>query len=64
MRIPTNHNPFSQGEVNFIEMIFYDELELDDESPASGTPGTPILEEGEEGGRGTRDLRNLLERKR
>ena len=43
--------------------MFYDELELDDESPALGTLGGPILEE-EEGGRGTRDLRNLLERKR
>ena len=63
VRIPTNHNPFSQGEVNFTETMFYDELEPDDESPAPGTPGAPILEE-EEGGRGTRDLRNLLERKR
>ena len=63
VRIPANRNPFSQGEVNFAEMMFYDELEPDDESPALGTPGAPILEE-EEGGRGTRDLRNLLERKR
>ena len=46
--------------------MFYDELELDDESHTPGTPGAPILEEEEEegGGRGTRDLRNLLERKR
>ena len=42
--------------------MFYDELEPDDESPALGTPGAPILEE--EGGTGTHDLRNLLERKR
>ena len=62
VRISTNHNPFSQGEVNFVETMFYDELEPDDETPASGTPRAPILEE-EEGG-GTRDLRNLLERKR
>ena len=64
VRIPANRNPFSQGEVNFAETMFYDELEPDDESPAPGTPGAPILQEEEEGGRGTRDLRNLLERKR
>ena len=68
IKIPTNHNPFSQGEVNFVETIFYDELELDDESPTPGTSRAPILEEEEEeeggGGKGTRDLRNLLERKR
>ena len=64
MRIPTNRNPFNQGEVNFVETMFYDELEPDDESPAPGTPGAPILEEEKEGGKGTRDLRNLLERKR
>ena len=64
MRIPVNRNPFSQGEVNFAETMFYDELELDDESPAPSTPRAPILEEEEEGGKGTRDLRNLLERKR
>ena len=63
MRIPANCNPFSQGEVNFTETMFYDELEPDDESPALGIPGAPILEE-EEGGKGTRDLRNLLESKR
>ena len=64
MRIPVNRNPFSQGEVNFAETMFYDELELDDESLAPGTPRALILEEEEEGGKGTRDLRNLLERKR
>ena len=32
VRIPTNLNPFSQGEVNFVETMFYDMLELDDES--------------------------------
>ena len=63
VRIPANRNPFSQGEVNFAETMFYDELEPDDESSAPGTPGAPILEE-EEGGRDTRDLRNFLERKR
>ena len=63
MRIPTNRNPFNQGEVNFIETIFYYELELDDENPAPGTPKAPILEE-EEGGMGDLDLKNLLERKR
>ena len=67
VRIPTNCNPFSQGEVNFAETMFYYELEPDDESLAPGTPGEPILEEeegGGGGGRGTRHLRNLLERKR
>ena len=64
MRIPANRNPFSQGEVNFAKTMFYDELEPDDESPAPGTSGAPILEEEDEGGRGTHDLRNLLERKR
>ena len=64
VRIPTNRNPFNQGEVNFAETMFYDKLEPDDESPASGTPRAPILEEEEEGGKGTCDLRNLLERKR
>ena len=63
VRIPTNRNPFSQGELNFVETMFYDELEPDDESPTPGIPGAPILEE-EEGGRGTHDLRILLERKR
>ena len=24
VRIPANHNPFSQGEVNFVETMFYD----------------------------------------
>ena len=70
MRIPANRNLFSQGEVNFAEIMFYDELEPDDENLAPGTPGAPIVEEEEEeeeeeeGGRGARDLRNLLERKR
>ena len=64
VRIPANRNLFSQGEVNFAETMFYDELEPDDESPAPGTPGAPILKEEERGGRGTCDLRNLLERKR
>ena len=65
MRIPTNRNPFSQGEVNFAKIMFYNELEPDDESPTPSTPGAPILEEEEEErGRGARDLRNLLERKR
>ena len=45
-----------------MEKMFYNELELDDESPTPGTPKAPILKE-EEGG-GTHDLRNLLERKR
>ena len=48
--IPANRNPFSQGEVNFVETTFYNEVEPDDESPASGTPRAPILEEEEEGG--------------
>ena len=47
VRISTNHNPFSQGEVNFVEIMFYNELDLDDESLTSGTPGAPILEEEE-----------------
>ena len=63
VRIPTNRNPFSQGEVNFVETMFYDELEPDDENPMLGIPRAPILEEEEEGGRDARDLRNLLERK-
>ena len=42
--------------------MFYDELEPNDESPTTGTLGTPILEEEERGG--THDLRNLLDRKR
>ena len=64
VRIPVNCNPFSQGEVNFAETMFYEKLELDDGSPALGTPGALFLKEEEEGGKGTRDLRNLLERKR
>ena len=62
VRIPANHNPFSQEEVNFVEIMFYDELEPDNESPMLGTLGAPVLEE-EEGG-GTYDLRDLLKRKR
>ena len=62
IRIPTNHSPFSQGEVNFVEIMFYDELESDDETLTSKNPRVPILEEEE--GKGTRDLRNLLERKK
>ena len=63
VRIPANHNPFSQEEVNFVETMFYNELKPDDENPTSGTPGAPILEEEEEG-EGARDLRKILERKR
>ena len=48
MRIPANRNPFSQGEVNFAETMFYNELEPDDESPAPSTLGAFILEEEEE----------------
>ena len=62
IRIPANPNPFSQGEVNFVEIMFYDELEPDDESPTLGTLRALVLEEEEVGG--TRDLRNLLDRKR
>ena len=62
VRIPANHNPFSIGEVNFVETMFYDKLELDNESPMPGTPGALVLEE-EEGG-GICDLRDLLKRKR
>ena len=45
-----------------MEIMFYDELEPDDESPTLGTLGALVLEEEEVGG--TRDLRNLLDRKR
>ena len=62
IRIPANHNPFSEGKVNFVETIFYNELEPNDESPTPRPLGALILKEEEEGG--TRDLRNLLERKR
>ena len=62
IRIAANHNPFSQGEVNFVETMFYDKLEPDNESPMLRTPGAPVLEEKEGGG--TCDLRNLLKRKR
>ena len=47
--------------MNFIEAIFYDELDSDDESPTLKTLGAPVLEEG---GGGTHDLRNLLDIKR
>ena len=47
IRIPANHNPFSQGEVNFVETMFYDELEPDNESPIPGALGTPVMEEEE-----------------
>jgi len=59
--ILANPNPFSQRKVNFIETIFYDELESDDESPMLETLRAPILEDEEEGG--THDLRHLLDRK-
>ena len=62
VRISANHNPFSQGEVNFVEKMFYDELEPDNESPMPGTLGALILEE-EKGG-GTCDLRDLIKKKR
>ena len=62
VRISANHNPFSQGEVNFVETMFYDELESDNESPMPGTLGALILEE-EKGG-GTCDLRDLIKKKR
>ena len=48
IRIPANPNPFSQGEVNFVEMMFYDKLRPDDKSPTPRTRGAPVLEE--EGG--------------
>ena len=47
VRIPANPNPFSQGEVKFVETMCYDELELDDKSPMLGTLGAPVLEEAE-----------------
>ena len=63
IRIPANPNPFSQGEVNFVETIFYDDLGSDDKSPTPGTLGALVLEEEDEGG-GTHNLRNLLEKER
>ena len=45
-----------------MEIIFYDQLVLDNESPMPGILGTLVLEE-EEGG-GTCDLRDLLKKKR
>ena len=62
IRIPANHNLFSQGEVNFVETMFYDELEPDNESLMPGTPRALVLEEEE--GRGTCNLRDLQKRKR
>ena len=47
IKIPTTNKPFSQGEVNFVETMFYSKLESNDESPTPGTLGTPILEEEE-----------------
>ena len=47
VRIPANHNSFNRGELNFMEMKFYSELEPNDESPTLGTSGAPILEEDE-----------------
>jgi len=61
-RTLTNPNPFNQGEVNFVETVFYNKLVPDDECPTLRTPGAPVLKE-EEGGN-TRDLRDLLDRKR
>ena len=63
IRIFASPSPFSRGEVNFIETMFYDELALDDECPAPGTLRAPVLEEEEEGSN-THDLRDLLDRKR
>ena len=45
-----------------MEIMFYDELEPDDESLVPGTLEAPVLEEEE--GWDTHDLRNLLDRKR
>ena len=51
-----------------METMFYDKLELDDESPMSGTLEAPVLEEEEEEEEEERGcaygLRNLLDRKR
>ena len=47
VRIPTNSNPFNQGEVKFMETMCYDELGRDDESPTLGTLEAPVLEEEE-----------------
>ena len=48
--------------MNFVEIVFYDELTPDDECPTLGTLRAPILEEEEEGN--THDLRDLLDKKR
>ena len=42
--------------------MFYDKLASDDECPAPGALGAPVLEEEE--GSNTHDLRDLLDRKR
>ena len=62
MRISASPSPFSRGEVNFVETMFYDKLASDDECPAPGALGAPVLEEEE--GSNTHDLRDLLDRKR
>lgn len=65
IRILANPNPFNQGEVNFIETMFYDELAPDEEYPMLGTPRALVLEEEEdEEGGSTRDMRDLLDKKR
>ncbi|XP_075645316.1 uncharacterized protein LOC142616303 [Castanea sativa] len=68
IRIPANLNPFSQGEVNFVETMFYDKLEPNNESPTLGTLRAPVLEEEEEeeeeDGGNAYDLRDLLDKKR
>ena len=61
IRIPANPNPFNQGEVNFVETMFYDKLAPYDDCPTPGTLEAPVLEE-ERGN--TRDLRDFLDRKR
>ena len=62
IRIPADLNLFSQGEVNFVEIMFYDKLGPNDKSPTPRTPRAPVLEK-EKGG-GTHDLRNHLDKKR
>lgn len=62
IRILANPNPFNQGELNFVETMFYDESAPDDECPMPWTPGALVLEE-EEGG-STHNMTDLLDRKR
>lgn len=62
IRILANPNPFNQGELNFVETMFYDESAPDDECPTPWNSGALVLEE-EEGG-STRNITNLLDRKR